>query len=148
MRSPKNLTLKQSVGFFSNFCGLLKVYELLKPLPYSRSEKYWTILINLAISDIVTAEIYSILTLPFKVFLMVAESQKVFSHRLKSQKKMCQITTLSTIHLKRRCSGPWFGTFFLEKWGKVKKNYDIKLPLSEAGLACRLLFCRSKLLRF
>ena len=29
-----------------------------------------------------------------------------------------------------------------------EKNYDIKLPLSEAGLACRLLFCRSKLLRF
>ena len=30
-----------------------------------------------------------------------------------------------------------------------EKNSDIKLPLSEAGLAaCRLLFCRSKLLRF
>ena len=26
--------------------------------------------------------------------------------------KRCQITLLSTIHLKRRCSGEWFSTFF------------------------------------
>ena len=32
--------------------------------------------------------------------------------------KRCQITTLSTTHLKKRCSGPWFGTFFLEIWAK------------------------------
>jgi hypothetical protein len=34
--------------------------------------------------------------------------------------KRCQFTLLSNIHLKRRCSGEWFGTlFFWEIWAKV-----------------------------
>ena len=45
-----------------------------------------------------------------------------FSLLLKS-KRRCQITLLNTIHLKKRCSGVWFGTFFRldPKW---KKSWD------------------------
>ena len=43
-----------------------------------------------------------------------------FSLWFKSQKRRWQITILSTIHLKRRCSWYGFGTIFWEIWAKVK----------------------------
>ena len=38
-------------------------------------------------------------------------------------KRRYQIMTLSTIHIKKRCSWSWFGTFF-EIWAKVKTFWD------------------------
>ena len=51
------------------------------------------------------------------VQIKVAWSQKVFhfcSNLKKKILKRCQITLLNTICLKKRCSGVWFGTFFLD----------------------------------
>ena len=48
-------------------------------------------------------------------------------------KQMCQITVLSTIHIKRRCSGQWFDTFFLEIWTKLKIVSDIMLSLARSS---------------
>ena len=43
----------------------------------------------------------------------------IFSFWLQSKKKRYQITVLSTIHIKRRCSGEWFGTSF----GRLESNW-------------------------
>ena len=51
--------------------------------------------------------------------LKVALSQNVF-HFGTNLKIRYQITILSTIHLKRRCLGLSFGTFFLDILAKVK----------------------------
>ena len=79
---------------------------------------------------------------------MVAESQKVFSHRLKSQKKNVPNHDSEHYPPKEKMLRAMIWHLFSGEMRQGEKNYDIKLPLSEAGLACRLLFCRSKLLRF
>ena len=59
---------------------------------------------------------------------LISETFSLF----KSQKKWCEITRLSTIHVKRRCSGEWFGTFFLRfepKWNTYWEEITFKGPV-------------------
>ena len=52
---------------------------------------------------------------------------EIFSFCVKSPQKRCQITLLSTIHLKRRCSGEWH--LFSGDFRQTEKKNEIKLPV-------------------
>ena len=49
------------------------------------------------------------------------------------KKKSCLITPLSTIYLKRKCSGEWFSTFFGDL-SRSEKLSEIKTPLAQWDL--------------
>ena len=62
-----------------------------------------------------------------KIFIRICKDGLIsesFSFRRKSPKKRCQITLLSTIYLKRRCSGEWFDNFFLRSKPNWKTFWD------------------------
>ena len=59
-----------------------------------------------------------------------------FSLWLQFSKKGCQITPLSTIHLKRKYTGKWFGTFFWRFGPKWKTFWDQATFSREDNLKC------------